>query len=77
MLWFIFSIQSFSHEQRCPNSNSQWMHPSSVCNNSDIDSNVWNPKGTGLMFKDYPFSIFYLPPDKRDDINKIYECFLK
>ncbi|XP_077284320.1 nicastrin [Arctopsyche grandis] len=71
------TIESFSHEQRCPNIRSQWTSSENVCHNSANDSNVWNPYGTGLMYRDIPFSIFYLPPDKKDDINKIYDCFIK
>ncbi|CAK1548578.1 unnamed protein product [Leptosia nina] len=62
---------AFSHESKCPNEYSAG--PGSTC--SSQDSNVWNSKGTGLLRRDIPFPIFFVPDSKVDEIDKIEKCY--
>lgn len=63
----------FSHELRCPNEYSSG--PGSACSSSQSGGIVWNEKGTGLLRKDIPYPVFYLPASRIEEIEKIEECF--
>lgn len=60
------SFHHFSHDYQCPNPLSSFPN---TCNNQF----VWNPHGTGLLFADIPFPVFYIEKDK--EVLKIKECF--
>ncbi|XP_047523406.1 nicastrin [Pieris napi] len=62
---------SFSQESKCPNEYSA--APGSTCSSSG--ETVWNTKGTGLLRKDIPFPIFFVPDSKTDEIEKIEKCY--
>lgn len=55
---------SFSHEDKCPN------HYSGLQGQCD---NPWNPYGSGLMFIDWGFPIFFVKGS--DTTEKIVDCF--
>lgn len=67
------SISSFTQESTCPNEDTS--APGSMCPSSS--GLVWNKKGTGLLRKDIPFPILYLPESRLSEIDKINECYLK
>ncbi|KAJ0181165.1 hypothetical protein K1T71_003250 [Dendrolimus kikuchii] len=67
------STFSFTQESRCPNEYSSGFE--NQCSSSS--SFVWNDQGTGLLRRNIPFPIFYLPDSKMDQIEKIQECYLK
>ncbi|XP_041974458.1 nicastrin [Aricia agestis] len=62
---------SFSHELKCPNE--YYNTKESKCPSSN--GLVWNEIGTGLLRRDIPYPIFYLPNSKIDVINQIEQCF--
>ncbi|CAH2267190.1 jg2922 [Pararge aegeria aegeria] len=62
----------FTQESQCPNEYSsdprlgQCVKPGGI---------VWNEKGTGLLRRDIPYPIFFLPKARIGDITKIEECY--
>lgn len=65
------TITSFSHDLQCPNEN---FGVPNTCS-KDERHGMWNPEGTGLIFEDMRFPIFYV-----DDFNEIQaakDCFQK
>ncbi|XP_072378978.1 nicastrin [Diabrotica undecimpunctata] len=62
------TLEYFTHEYQCPN-------PSSSLDGTCNKESVWNPLGTGLMYADIPFPIFYI--ENQSDINTIRSCFKK
>ncbi|CAG4922292.1 unnamed protein product [Colias eurytheme] len=66
---------AFSQESRCPNEYSAG--PGSTCSSSQAGGIVWNDHGTGLLRRDVPFPIFFLPESKADEMVKIVKCYNK
>lgn len=64
------SAPQFSQDISCPNDYSA--AEGSSCSAGGV---VWNPKGTGLLRRDIPFPIFYLPESRSQEIDKIDECY--
>ncbi|CAG9575785.1 unnamed protein product [Danaus chrysippus] len=58
----------FSPETQCPNENS--VGPDGKCA-GDV---VWNENGSGLLRRDIPFPIFFLPSSRISEIDKITQC---
>ncbi|KAJ3651438.1 hypothetical protein Zmor_017482 [Zophobas morio] len=58
----------FTHEQQCPN-------PESSLKGTCKASNVWNPHGTGLLYQDIPFPVFFV--ESEETIKFAKECFDK
>ncbi|KAJ8734054.1 hypothetical protein PYW07_014605 [Mythimna separata] len=69
------SSASFSQETRCPNEYSSSY--GSTCSDSAAGGITWNEKGTGLLRRDIPFPIFYLPISKTFEIEKLDQCYLR
>ncbi|XP_075985469.1 nicastrin [Anticarsia gemmatalis] len=69
------SPSSFTQESRCPNE--YYSGPNSTCSSSVAGGIVWNEKGTGLLRRDIPFPIFYLPKSRSEEIVKIEQCYEK
>lgn len=67
------NIKTFSHELKCPNQYSNFNN-NQKCDTNLTDS-VWNPAGTGLMYEDFPFPIYYIAD--QHEIDKIKNCFYK
>ncbi|XP_023018628.2 nicastrin [Leptinotarsa decemlineata] len=65
----IKSLDHFSHEYQCPNP------LSSIADTCSSKGSIWNPYGTGLLYADIPFPIFYL--ENEDEVMKIKKCFEK
>ncbi|XP_013167231.1 PREDICTED: nicastrin [Papilio xuthus] len=63
--------KTFSQESTCPNEVSS--DPASQCPASSGVS--WNMGGTGLLRRNIPFPIFYLPQTRIEEIDKINNCF--
>ncbi|EFA05049.2 nicastrin [Tribolium castaneum] len=61
-------LQHFTHEQQCPN-------PASSLPGSCKATNVWNPHGTGLLYHDIPFPVFYV--ESVESLTFAKECFEK
>ncbi|KAJ8985191.1 hypothetical protein NQ317_018220 [Molorchus minor] len=61
-------LDSFTHENQCPN-------PLTSVKDTCAKSSVWNPHGTGLLYADIPFPIFYV--ENQVEIVKIKDCFTK
>ncbi|CAH1110152.1 unnamed protein product [Psylliodes chrysocephalus] len=61
-------IKNFTHENQCPN-------PYSSIDGTCKKESVWNPWGTGLLYFDIPFPIFYV--ERTEDVGLIRECFVK
>lgn len=70
-----FSATAFSQESRCPNEYSS--APGSTCQSAVAGGIVWNDKGTGLLRRDIPFPIFFLPESRSKEIDKIEQCYEK
>ncbi|CAH2068575.1 unnamed protein product, partial [Iphiclides podalirius] len=62
----------FSQESNCPNEYSS--DPNSQCP-SKTTGVAWNEGGTGLLRRDIPFPIFYLPHSRNKEIEKIDKCY--
>ncbi|CAH1118578.1 unnamed protein product [Phaedon cochleariae] len=60
------SLGHFTHERQCPN-------PYTSLNGSCKNDSEWNPYGTGLLYADIPFPIFYT--DDEQEIIKMTACF--
>ncbi|XP_060534306.1 nicastrin isoform X2 [Cylas formicarius] len=61
------TAEYFSHEKKCPNE--RYSLPG-TCN-----ADGWNPWGTGLLYADIPFPMFYI--EDYSQIIKIRDCFRK
>ncbi|XP_052737309.1 nicastrin [Bicyclus anynana] len=66
------SPEFFSQESKCPNEYSSDPHLSQCVKPGGI---VWNEKGTGLLRRDIPYPIFFLPKTRIDDVSKIEDCY--
>ncbi|KAK4878728.1 hypothetical protein RN001_011234 [Aquatica leii] len=58
------TLEHFTHERTCPNK------LSNMKNTCDV---AWNPNGTGLLYEDLPFPIYYL--NNNEDLQKMRDCF--
>ncbi|XP_049887276.1 nicastrin [Pectinophora gossypiella] len=66
-------VDEFSQESRCPNE--YYSGPGSQCSSTAAGGIVWNNKGTGLIRRDIPFPIFYLPDTRIEEVVKIQKCY--
>lgn len=62
------TLNYFTHEHQCPNPRSSLEHTCSA-------NSTWNAFGTGLIYRDIPFPIFYV--ESEDEIVKMRKCFEK
>lgn len=62
------TLSSFTHENQCPN-------PRSSLENTCSKNSTWNPHGTGIIYRDIPFPIFYV--ENEEEIEKMRKCFEK
>lgn len=62
------TLSHFTHEYQCPN-------PVSSMNGSCNDRSPWNPFGTGILYMDIPFPIFFVKNEI--EIIKMKDCFGK
>lgn len=62
------TLSSFTHENQCPN-------PRSSLENTCSKNSTWNPYGTGILYRDIPFPIFYV--ENEEEIEKMRKCFEK
>lgn len=62
------TLHDFSHENQCPN-------PNSGLNGTCHEKSVWNPLGTGILYMDIPFPLFYVESEL--EILKMKNCFKK
>lgn len=60
--------EHFSHDRQCPG---EMYGVPNTCNSNK----VWNPYGTGLLFQDIPFPLFYV--EEEDEVAQIKDCFNK
>lgn len=60
------NVAHFTHDKICPND---------LSNLNNTCAKDWNPFGTGLNFRDFPFPIFFVRDD--GDVVKIRDCFEK
>lgn len=60
------TLDHFTHENQCPN-------PRSSLERTCSANSIWNPYGTGLIYRDIPFPIFYV--ESEEEIAKMRECF--
>lgn len=67
------SLESFSHESKCPN-NFQKYTREQTCDINDPKT-TWNPFGTGLLLENFNIPIYYLYDD--DEATKLVDCFRK
>lgn len=67
------STATFSQESQCPNEYSSAAGTS--CSVTEPGRITWNDKGTGLLRRDIPFPIFYLPISRSSEIEKIDQCY--
>lgn len=63
----------FTHDTRCPNEFSS--ADGNQCSSSKEGGVVWNEKGTGLLKREIPFPIFFIPESRYEEIEKINHCF--
>ncbi|KAL9893265.1 nicastrin [Glossina fuscipes fuscipes] len=71
-------MTNFSHELQCPNQYSGIFLPNSNSTESPTcgannQEGTWNPWGTGLLYEDLPFPVYYVPD--QDEIKKLIKCF--
>lgn len=59
--------QYFTHDNQCPN------YGSNFENTCGGDTVLWNPYGTGMLYHDIPFPVFYV--ENVDKIAAIRACF--
>lgn len=71
MTFLIFRTVSFTQESMCPNEYAS--EPGSQC--PAQDKSMWNKEGTGLIRRDIPFPIFFLPASRLEEIVKIEQCY--
>jgi nicastrin len=58
--------KDFSHDDQCPNNrNTFYLNQTQTCN--------WNPKGTGLFFRSFPFPIMLI--DEEDDYKQLVKFY--
>lgn len=62
------SLAHFTHEYKCPN-------PTSSLQGTCDKKNEWNPFGTGLLYTEIPFPVFYI--QNEDEVLRIQDCFDK
>lgn len=62
------SLHHFTHDYQCPN-------PTTSMEGSCDANSVWNPYGTGILYMDIPFPLFYV--ESEVEVTKIKECFEK
>ncbi|CAH1153337.1 unnamed protein product [Phaedon cochleariae] len=62
------SLDYFTHDYQCPN-------PYSSLTDTCNEVSTWNPYGTGLLYRDIPFPIFYI--DSYEEVLKMRNCFEK
>lgn len=62
------TLSHFSHEYQCPNP------VSSMTGTCDVKS-PWNSYGTGILYMDIPFPVFYV--ETETEISKMKTCFQK
>ncbi|XP_028896063.2 nicastrin [Zeugodacus cucurbitae] len=71
-------MTQFSHELTCPNQYSGILLPNSketaTCDTRNAE-NAWNPWGTGLLYEDFPFPIYYIANE--EEVYKLKSCFQK
>lgn len=67
------SLESFSHESKCPNQYQPYTREQTCDVNNP--KTTWNPFGTGLLLEDFNIPIYYLYDDK--EIQKLIDCFNK
>lgn len=69
-------MTNFSHELQCPNQYSSIMLPNSKeaisCRATRVED-TWNPWGTGLLYEDLPFPIYFISNEL--EIKKLIDCF--
>ncbi|KAL3270672.1 hypothetical protein HHI36_021200 [Cryptolaemus montrouzieri] len=63
------TLNSFTHDLKCPNEN---FAVPNTCGKNEI---TWNPRGTGLLFQDIGFPVFFI--DLYEDVTSVKECFQK
>ncbi|KAJ8967043.1 hypothetical protein NQ314_003160 [Rhamnusium bicolor] len=61
-------LQYFTHENQCPN-------PRTSLEGTCEKNSIWNPHGTGLLYADIPFPVFYI--ESEEEIAKMRTCFEK
>lgn len=61
-------LQYYTHENQCPN-------PSSSLKDTCQEPHIWNPYGTGLLYHDIPFPVFYIEDEFH--LKTVKECFVK
>ncbi|KAF5286499.1 hypothetical protein FQR65_LT12582 [Abscondita terminalis] len=60
------TLDHFSHEHTCPN----------TLSNMDKTCDIsWNSEGTGILYQDLPFPMYYVNND--EDLEKMKDCFEK
>lgn len=62
------TLDHFTHENQCPN-------PTSSLNDSCDEISPWNPLGTGILYMNVPFPMFYVESEL--EILKMKNCFHK
>lgn len=62
------TLQNFSHEHQCPN-------PTTSLNATCDLGSPWNSLGTGILYMNIPFPIFYVESEL--EIIKMKNCFKK
>lgn len=62
------TLNNFTHDYQCPN-------PRSSLEGTCTKDSIWNPWGTGMLYLDIPFPIFYV--ENSDNIQSIKDCFNK
>uniref|UniRef100_A0AAR5Q431 Nicastrin n=1 Tax=Dendroctonus ponderosae TaxID=77166 RepID=A0AAR5Q431_DENPD len=63
------NLLQMSHENQCPNDIFNVQQAPKTC----PDSGGWNPWGTGLLYADVPFPMFYMHNDS--EVSAIRHCF--
>ncbi|XP_057663612.1 nicastrin [Diorhabda carinulata] len=62
------TLNNFTHDNQCPN-------PQSSLKGTCSKDSIWNPWGTGMLYLDIPFPIFYV--ENSENIQSIKDCFNK
>ncbi|XP_044763682.1 nicastrin [Coccinella septempunctata] len=65
------TLNSFTHDLQCPNEN---FGVPNTCTKEE-NGGMWNQFGTGLLFEDITFPIFYM--DDFNELHAVKECFEK